>query len=99
VDVNTHSLMLFQVLGLVLGSGATATTTAVGLILLLLAGVLAYGGLDSNPEEDLQVLERALFLCLIFGVIFVGAGRPCPILRFSKLDLAATQHSTKYSMT
>jgi hypothetical protein len=74
VDVNAFFNAVFQVLGLVLGSGATATLSAVGLILLLLAGVLAYVGLDSKPEETSGSLKWALFLCLIFGVIFSGAG-------------------------
>ena len=74
MDVNAFFNAVFQVLGLVLGSGATATLSAVGLILLLLAGVLAYVGLDSKPEETSGSLKWALFLCLIFGVIFSGAG-------------------------
>jgi hypothetical protein len=58
----------------VIESPSTAILSAVGLVLLLLTGVMAYIAIKSKPDEMSTFVKVALFLCLIGGILFSAAG-------------------------
>src|SRR4051794_16482062 len=57
----------------VIGSSATATLSLVGLLLLLLAGGLAYL-VHTKPDQATKLQKVSLLVSLIGGMIFSAAG-------------------------
>lgn len=74
MDLSTFFEAVRDVLSLVLGSSSTAILSAVGLVLLLLTGVMAYMAVKSKPEELSTFVKVALFVCLVGGLLFSAAG-------------------------
>jgi hypothetical protein len=101
IDPKSFFDAVVQVLDFVLGSGATATLSAGGLILLSLASVLADVGQHSKPEERSDSLKWALFLYLIFDVIFSSAGPTSAlfyVLKAQYVHKRSTNHSMKHHL-
>jgi hypothetical protein len=65
---------IVTIVQILVSSSATATLSIVGLVLLLLAGVLAYWALTSAASETSTFLKASLLACLVTGVIFSAAG-------------------------
>ncbi|MDP1866560.1 MAG: hypothetical protein Q8L13_09500 [Bradyrhizobium sp.] len=80
-----------EVLKLLLGSSSTAILSAVGLVLLLLAGVMAYVAVKSKPEDLSTFNKVALFVCLIGGILFSAAG-PALALFYVSQNPIQTRH-------
>ncbi len=72
--MNDFFQAISQILGLVLGSSAATTLSAVGVIFLLLTAVMAYIAFDKKPDETSTSLKVALYFCLIGGLVFSAAG-------------------------
>ncbi len=74
MDITAFFDAVGKVFVLVAGFSSTALLSIVGLVLLLLAGVLAYVAVKSKPDELSPLIKIALFLCLIGGMTFSAAG-------------------------
>jgi hypothetical protein len=74
MDLSSFFDAVASVFNLVVGSSATAILSAVGLVLLLLTGVMAYIAIKSKPDEMSTFVKVSLFLCLIGGILFSAAG-------------------------
>src|SRR5580700_7244872 len=70
-----------RIFGLVTASSSSALLSVVGLILLIIAGVLAYVAVKSKPEEMSGSLKSILFVSLIGGMIFSAAGPSVALLK------------------
>jgi hypothetical protein len=70
-DFFTAVSKIFEIVG---SSSATASLSSVGLILLILAGVLAYQAMTKKPDDLPKYFGLALFVSLAGGMIFSAAG-------------------------
>ena len=70
-DIVSAVTKIFEIVG---SSSATASLSSVGLILLVLAGVMAYQAMTKKPEDLPKYFGIALFASLIGGMIFSAAG-------------------------
>jgi len=92
-DVLTAIKTIFE---LVTNTSATATLSAVGLILLIIAIVLAYQTIKKKPEETPGLLRAALFVSLIGGMLFSAAGPGLALFWVSQSPIAKISASKAF---
>ena len=74
MDATTIFSGISQTFALIGSSPATATLSAVGFVLLILAAGLAYLALTTDTEQTSTLLKSSLFISLIGGMVFSAAG-------------------------
>jgi hypothetical protein len=82
-------------LTLLISSPVSALLSLVGLALLLLAGGLAYVAAKSKPDELTSSIKAALFLSLVGGMVFSGAGPSVALLRAVSTPKMPTEQAMK----
>ena len=80
-DIPGAFVKLFE---LITASSSSAIFSFVGIVLLFLAGGLAYIAITSKPEELSPLVKTALFISLLGGMLFSAAGPSLALLDVAK---------------
>lgn len=86
-----------RIFTLVVNTQSTATLSAVGLVLLIVALILAYIAVKSKPEQISGFVKFLLFLALVGGMVFSAAGPGLALLHIS--ENVITRLSTDQAFT
>lgn len=90
-DITTGIGTVFQLVG---DSAATTILSVVGLVLLLLAAILANRALTTDPQNVTVQLKSALFISLIGGMLFSAAGPGLALFWVSQSSIKKTTAQT-----
>lgn len=87
MDIDGFFAGIAKIFEIVASSSATATLSSVGLLLLVLAGSLAYQAMTKKPDDLPKYFGIALFTSLLGGMIFSAAGPSLALFWVSQIPI------------